>query len=71
MSSPEAFPTPEDPALAEIITLYGDVPLRNHQGHPQPLRQAIEECPPFAHALLRAESPEEVKQIIEVFRIPE
>jgi len=60
-----------DPKLSEILDLYGNVILINHQGEPQTLRQAVDECPPLADVLLNAESPEQLRQIIDSLKAPE
>jgi hypothetical protein len=72
MGSPESLPSSEqDPRLQPILEQYGEVPVLNHEGQPQPLAQAVDDCPPFVKALLGAESPEQLQQIIEALKAPE
>lgn len=70
--SPE-FPgrNEQDPRLQSILEEYGDVLVLNHQNQLQPLAQAVNECPPFENALLSAESPEQLQQIIGALKAPE
>lgn len=70
--SPE-FParSEQDPRLQSILEQYGNVLVLNHQNQPQPLSEAIDECPPFVNALLGAESPEQLQQVVNALRAPE
>jgi len=61
----------QDPRLQSILEQYGDVMVLNHQNQPQPLAQAIDECPPFVNALLSAESAEQLRQIVDALKAPE
>ena len=69
--SPE-FPArgEQDTRLQTILEQYGDVMVLNHQNQPQSLAQAIDECPPFVNALLSAESPEQLQQIVDALKAP-
>ena len=58
----------QDPRLMEILELYGEVLVVNHEGLPQTLAAAVDECPPFANALLSAETPEQIQQIIDALK---
>jgi hypothetical protein len=72
MTSPESLPADElDPRLQPILEQYGNVPIFNHDGQPQLLAQAVNECPPFVNALLGAEGPEQLQQIVNALRAPE
>jgi len=72
MASPEVPPVNEqDPKLDQILEQYGDILVLNHENQPQPLSQAVDDCPPFAHALLSAESPEQLQQIVDALKAPE
>ena len=69
MSSPE-LPSinVENPQLQEILSIFGDVLVVSHSGNPVPLSVAVEQCPPFIDALLRAESPEQLQQIVDALK---
>jgi hypothetical protein len=68
----EIFPSKEiDPLLQPILEQYGHVLVLNHQGFPQLLTQAVNECPPFKSALLKAESPEQLQQVVDALKAPE
>jgi hypothetical protein len=70
--SPERLSNDErDPRLLPILEQYGHVLVLNHKDQPQPLAQAVEDCPPFADALLSAESPEQLQQLIDSQKVPE
>lgn len=69
--SPELQSREQDPRLQSILEQYGHVLLLNHEGRPQPFPQAVDECPPFAQALLSAESPEQLDQIVNALKAPE
>lgn len=72
MSSSESLPNREESLkLQQILEQYGDVPVINHEGHPQPLSQAVDECPPFVNLLLGTNTPEKLQQIVDTLKAPE
>ncbi len=72
MATPESMPGKEhDPKLQPVLEQYGHVLVLNHENQPQPLRQAVDDCPPFVTALLNAENPEQLEQIIDALKAPE
>lgn len=72
MSSPEfSVGNEQDPRLSHILEQYGDVLVLNHQNQPQPLSEAVEECPPLVSVLLNAETPEQLQGIIDSQKVPE
>jgi hypothetical protein len=72
MSSFESLPLGEqNPRLQSILEQYGNVPVLNHENQPQPLAQAVDDCPPFVNALLGAQSPEQLQQIVDALKAPE
>jgi len=72
MGSPELSPRrDQDPRLQPILEQYGHVLVLDHEGKPQSFPQAVDECPPFVDALLKAETPEQLQQIIDALKAPE
>lgn len=80
MTSPESLPPPpneeQDLRLQSILEQYGEVLVLDHKDQPQLLAQAFDPaspnyCPPFVNALLRAESPEQLQQIVNALKAPE
>jgi hypothetical protein len=61
----------KDPRLEAILEQYGEVLVLNHQNQPQPLAEAVVDCPPFEAALLSADSPEQLEQLIQALKVPE
>ena len=71
-NSPEGLSGGEiDPRLGPILELYGHVLVINHQGQPQSLSQAVDECPPLANILMNAKTPELLQQIIDTQKASE